>query len=170
MQTTSGNGPLRGFKATTLEGGVRIPFCMQWKGTLPAGKDYDHPIIQLDLLPTCVTAAGAKVDPAWKLDGVNLLPHLTGANPAAPHEALYWRFGAQWAIRKGDWKLVASRPDNFETKLFNLADDIGEAKDLSQTNAAKARELKAQWDAWNAEQMPPRWVPKAFQDEKKPKG
>jgi len=53
---------------------VRIPFCMQWKGQIPSGKTYENPIIQLDLLPTCVAAAGGKVDPAWKLDGVNLLP------------------------------------------------------------------------------------------------
>ena len=59
--TTSSNGPLRGFKATTWEGGVRIPFCVQWKGKLPAGKTYEPPIIQLDILPTCLAAAGAKV-------------------------------------------------------------------------------------------------------------
>ena len=52
QQTTSKNGPLRGFKATTLEGGIRVPFCVQWKGKIPAGKTYEHPIIQLDILPT----------------------------------------------------------------------------------------------------------------------
>jgi arylsulfatase A-like enzyme len=166
-QTTSGNGPLRGFKATTLEGGVRIPFCMQWKGTLPSGKDYHAPIIQLDLLPTCLAAAGSKSDPDMKLDGVNLLPYLTGANTSPPHEALYWRFGNQWAIRKGDWKLVVSSIDGPEPRLFNLADDIGEAKDLSRTHTDKRKELKTQWDAWNAEQAQPLWVPKAGKKEEK---
>src|SRR4029450_7490327 len=71
-QTTSGNGPCRGFKATTWEGGVRIPFCAQWKGKIPAGQTYENPIIQLDILPTAIVAAGGQVDPAWKLDGVNL--------------------------------------------------------------------------------------------------
>ena len=79
---------------------------LQWKGQLPAGKTYDHPIIQLDILPTALAAAGAHADPEWKLDGVNLLPYLTGKNEARPHETLYWRFGNQWAIRHGDWKLV----------------------------------------------------------------
>ena len=157
--TTSGNGPLRGVKATTLEGGVRVPFCVQWKGKLPAGKTYEHPIIQLDILPTSLAAAGSKTDPAWKLDGVNLLPFLTGENKGRPHDVIYWRFGEQWAIRKADWKLVASRIDGKEPKLFDLAEDIGEAKDLATTHPEKVKELKTAWDAWNAEQEEPRWRP-----------
>lgn len=157
--TTSKNGPLRGFKATTLEGGVRVPFCVQWKGKLPGGKTYEHPIIQLDILPTSLAAVGSVADPDWKLDGVNLLPFLTGENKRPPHEALYWRFGEQWAIRKGDFKLVAARPDGNQSRLFNLADDIGEAKDLTASHADKAKELKTAWDSWNAEQAKPLWQP-----------
>lgn len=158
VQTTSNNAPLRGFKATTLEGGVRIPFCMQWKGRIPAGKTYENPVIQLDLLPTFVTAAGGKVDPSWKLDGVDLLPYVTGKKRGRPHETLFWRFGQQWAIRKGDWKLVAARPDNNQQKLFNLKQDIGEAKDLLAEQPKKVAELKAEWDTWNAQQQEPRWL------------
>jgi arylsulfatase A-like enzyme len=73
-QTTSSNGPLRGFKASTWEGGVRVPFCVQWKGKVAGGKTYDHPVIQLDIASTCLAAAGTTIDPSWKLDGVNLLP------------------------------------------------------------------------------------------------
>ena len=155
--TTSKNGPLRGFKSTTLEGGVRVPFMVQWKGKIPSGKTYDHPVIQLDILPTVLTACGGKVDPAWKLDGVDLMPFLTGQNSGKPHETLYWRFGQQWAIRHGDWKLVAARLDDNEPKLFNLAEDIGEAKDLSAANPEKVEELTKMWKAWNAEQAPPAW-------------
>ncbi|MCI0377014.1 MAG: sulfatase-like hydrolase/transferase [Gemmataceae bacterium] len=159
QQTSSMNGVLRGFKATTLEGGVRIPFCMQWKGKLPSGKNYEHPIIQLDLLPTCLAAVGGKVDPALKLDGVNLLPYLKGEISAPPHDVLYWRFGEQWAIRKGDWKLVVSRIDGPQPRLFNLAKDIGESQDLIEKSPEKAKELKGLYDAWNAEQMKPLWEP-----------
>jgi arylsulfatase A-like enzyme len=164
-QTTSGNGPCRGFKATTWEGGVRIPFCAQWKGKIPAGQTYTNPIIQLDLLPTAIAAAGGKVDPSWKLDGVNLLPYLTGENKAKPHETLYWRFGEQWAIRHGDWKLVVgNEPGSLATKakpaeLINLAADIGERKNLASEQPAKVKELKALWDTWNAEQKDPLWKP-----------
>jgi arylsulfatase A-like enzyme len=159
QQTSSNNGPLRGFKATTLEGGVRVPFCMQWKGRLPAGKVYEHPIIQLDLVPTCVQAAGGKVDPAWKLDGVDLMPYLTGKISERPHETLYWRFGEQWAIRKGDWKLVVSRIDGPQPRLFNLAHDIGESKDLMAQQPERAKELKGLYDVWNAEQAKSLWGP-----------
>jgi arylsulfatase A-like enzyme len=158
-QTTSGNGPLRGFKATTLEGGVRVPFCAQWKGKIPAGQVFDHPIIQLDILPTAVVAAGGPIDAAWKLDGVDLMPYLTGKKTGQPHEVLYWRFGDQWAIRKGDWKLVASRIDGKEPKLFNLKEDVGEAKDQTAARPEKVKELLADWQTWNAEQKPPLWVP-----------
>ena len=152
-QTTSNNLPLRGNKATTWEGGVRVPFCMQWKGKLPAGATYDHPIIQLDLLPTMLAAAGADVDPAWKLDGINLLPFLTGENPGKPHETLYWRFGDQWAIRHGDWKLVVA-PMQKEPGLYNLANDVSESRNLAAENPEKVGELRGLWDKWNAEQAP----------------
>jgi arylsulfatase A-like enzyme len=155
--TTSKNDPLRGTKSTTLEGGVRVPFMVQWPGTIPAGKTYDHPVIQLDILPTVITAAGGKVDPAWKLDGVDLMPYLTGKETAKPHETFYWRFGKQWAVRHGDWKLVASAPDKLATKLFNLAEDVGEANDLSAKHPEKVEQLGALWKAWNAEQKDPLW-------------
>lgn len=159
LATTSQNGPLRGVKATTLEGGVRVPFCVQWKGRLPAGKTFDQPVIQLDIFPTAIAAAGGRVDPAWKLDGVDLAPHLVGQKSEPPHAALYWRFGEQWAIRKGDWKLVASRVDGPEPKLFNLRDDLGEAHDRSAEEPERAKSLLAEWKSWNAEQREPLWRP-----------
>jgi len=161
-KTTSSNGPLRGFKAQTWEGGVRVPFLMQWKGRLPAGKVYDHPVIQLDLLPTFIAAAGGTVSPEWMLDGVNLLPYLDGpfgdTNADKPHQTLYWRFGKQMAIRHGDWKLVRGVGIK-EPALFNLAVDVGEKNDLIAAEPAKAAELQSRWNAWNAEQMEPLWPP-----------
>jgi arylsulfatase A-like enzyme len=157
--TTSNNLPLRGFKAQTWEGGVRIPFCMQWKGHLPAGKVYEHPIIQLDLLPTILAAAGSSADPAWKLDGVNLLPYLAGKQTGRPHETLYWRFGPQWAVRHGDWKLVMGQQGGDKPLLIDLAKDISETKNLAAENPAKVKELQSLYDKWNAEQEKPRWLP-----------
>jgi arylsulfatase A-like enzyme len=154
-QTTSRNDPLRGFKSTTWEGGVRVPFCAQWKGKLPAGKTYDSPVIQLDILPTALAAAGVAVQPEWKLDGVDLLPYLTGDKTGKPHETLYWRFGQQWAIRHGDWKLVAGNGGDLDGELFNLAEDISESNNLAAESPDKVRELKKLWDQWNAEQAPP---------------
>ncbi len=165
------NTPLKGYKASTWEGGVRVPFLVQWKGRLPAGKVYDHPVIQLDIQPTALAAAGASVKKEWKLDGVNLLPYLEGKATGRPHETLYWRFGPQWAIRKGDWKLVQAPEEKMlpatalpkmavgPVHLYNLAADKSESTDLSSKHPEKVAELKAEWDAWNKEQAPPSWLP-----------
>jgi arylsulfatase A-like enzyme len=170
-QTTSGNGPLRGFKAQTWEGGIRVPFLAQWKGHIPAGKVDDRPVIQLDILPTALAAAGVKVQPEWKLDGVNLLPYLTGEKSAPPHDALYWRFGAQIAIRQGDWKLVkapgggveaAERGEPAHTtgaQLYNLSADLGEKNNLAEAQPEKFKELAAAWDKWNSQLVEPKWGP-----------
>jgi arylsulfatase A-like enzyme len=158
-QTTSRNDPLRGRKGTTLEGGVRVPFAAQWKGKIPAGLIYDQPIIQLDILPTAVAAAGGTVDPAWKIDGVDVMAHVTGKQTRRPHEALYWRFGEQWAIRKGNWKLVVNRIDGTkkDAALYNLKDDIGETTDVAAKHPEMKAELLADWKAWNAEQVEALW-------------
>jgi arylsulfatase A-like enzyme len=156
-QTTSSNLPLRGYKGQTYEGGIRVPFMVQWKGRLPAGKVSGTPVIALDIHPTVVAAAGEAIDPAWQLDGMDLLPHLSGDGKGVPHEVLYWRFHQQRAIRQGDWKLVvASGAPTWE--LYNLAEDIGEQNDLAAQRPDKVRELTAMWEAWNAELMDPLWV------------
>lgn len=167
---TSGNGPLRGFKSQTWEGGIRVAWMMQWKGRVPAGRVDNRPVIQLDILPTALAAAGVEAKPEWKLDGVNLLPFLSGQNTSMPHDALYWRFGQQMAIRKGDWKLVkgaggglavesADRATLAGAELYNLSQDIGEKKNLAAENPEKVRELAAAWTAWNAQLVDAKWVP-----------
>ncbi len=155
QSTTSANGGLRGFKMTTFEGGPRVPFLAQWKGKLAAGKTYEFPVFNLDVLPTIVAAAGGKVDPAWKLDGVDLMPYLTGANKARPHETLYWRYGPQWGIRHGDMKLVVSKGGSGEPELYNLATDFAESKNLASVQPEKAKELQSLWDKWSAAQAEP---------------
>lgn len=157
----SNNGPLNGHKATTWEGGIRVPWLVQWKGKLPAGSVYEQPVIQLDIQPTALAAAGIEFKDA-KFDGVNLLPYLEGKNQQPPHEALFWRFGKQRAIRKGDWKLVEAANSDGQ-KLFNLKQDIGEKTDLTAKHPEKAKELQAAWEEWNKDNMPATWggqVPK----------
>src|SRR3954467_8620834 len=163
----SSNKPLRGSKRTTLEGGVRVPFLVSWPGHVKPGV-YDKPVIQLDLTATALTAAGANIQPDWKLEGVDLAPFFAGTNSAAPHESLYWRFGQQMAIRHGEYKLV--RYDtNADTltgaggqpvsapQVYRLSDDIGESKDLAKSMPDKLNELQAKWDAWNKDNKPPLW-------------
>lgn len=155
QSTTSFNGGLRGYKTMTYEGGPRVPFMMQWKAKLAGGKVETRPVINLDVVPTVVAAAGGKIDPASKIDGVDLLPFLTGSNEARPHESLFWRFGPQWAVRHGDWKLVVSRSGSGAPELYNLASDLSESKDLAKAEPAKVAELQKLYDGWDKEQAAP---------------
>ncbi|MCI0358749.1 MAG: sulfatase-like hydrolase/transferase [Planctomycetaceae bacterium] len=152
---SSSNGVLRGNKAQTWEGGIRVPYLVQWKGRIPAGKTYDNPVIQLDFHPTALSAAGVEAKDA-KFDGVNLLPHLEGKVTMPPHDTLYWRFGDQMAIRHGNLKLVQGRGAD-RRMLFDLAADIGEQKDLAAERPDAVKDLTARYDAWNATLEQPRW-------------
>jgi arylsulfatase A-like enzyme len=151
----STNGPLRGNKAQTWEGGIRVPYMVQWKGTLPAGKTYDQPVIQLDFQPTALAAAGVEVKNA-NFDGVNLLPYLQNKVATPPHDNLYWRFGDQMAIRRGNYKLVKA-VGNDRPELYDLAADIGESKELSKEKPEIFKDLTARYDAWNKTLVEPRW-------------
>ena len=156
-QTTSSNAPLRGYKGQVWEGGIRIPFMVQWKGKLPAGKVFSDPVVSLDIVPTVLAAVGKPVKPDEKLDGVDLLPFLTAEKPGRPHDVLFWRFHAKQAIRSGDWKLVKEQGQG-RWELYNLADDIGESKDLAGRMPEKVKELDKAWQAWNAELHAPKWI------------
>jgi arylsulfatase A-like enzyme len=163
---TGVNTPLRGDKGQTLEGGIRVPFFVSWPGKLPAGKTYDQPVSALDILPTACAVAAAKVD--GDPDGVDLLPHLTGASATPPHEALYWRFGPQKAIRQGRWKLVDWR--DFQTQqnsgwqLYDLATDIGERTNLAASQPQRVAALSTAWAAWNERNVAPLWHGGATED------
>jgi arylsulfatase A-like enzyme len=86
---------------------------------------------------------------------VDILPHLTGRAAGRPHETMYWRFGEQWAVRHGDWKLVVAKGGSGKPELYNLADDVGEQRDRAGTEPGRVAELQKLYDAWNAEQAPP---------------
>jgi arylsulfatase A-like enzyme len=167
---TSGNGPLRGFKSQTWEGGIRVPFVMQWKGRFPEGVVDDRPVIQLDILPTALAAAGVPLSDKGTLDGVNLLPFLTGGDAGDPHESLFWRFGPQIALRRGDWKLVKA-PDGggvlrgsrdglattVDAQLYNLRHDMGEQENLAERHPEKLRELAMAWETIDSGMIEPLW-------------
>jgi arylsulfatase A-like enzyme len=155
-QTTSRNDPLRGFKGQVWEGGIRVPFMVQWPDRIPAGKVYDQPVIALDILSTAVAAAGGKLPENTKTDGVNLLPYLTGEKKSPPHESLFWRYGGQSAMRRGDWKLVMI--DDKPPQLFDLAGDNGEQIDLAGEKPDVLKQLKAAYDQWNSQLAEPLWA------------
>lgn len=163
---TAINTPLRGDKGQTLEGGIRVPFFVSWPGQLSPGKTFDQPVTTLDFLPTA--CATAKTSPPTNVDGVNLLPHLTGQQASAPHQALYWRFGAQKAVRKDKWKLIDWRDftakKNSGWQLYDLSTDIGEQHDRAAQNPQLVAELAQSWQKWDAQNIAPLWHGSATED------
>jgi arylsulfatase A-like enzyme len=157
------NAPFRGVKGTPYEGGIRVPFLVQWPAVLPAGQVYDEPVSALDILPTAVAAAGGELRPGHVVDGVDLIPFLTGqAAGTVPHEALFWRRGDNYAVREGDWKLVRSlgwRPAlRSETpRLFDLRADPGESKDLAQQHPERVARMQAAYRRWSEQMAEPLW-------------
>jgi len=166
------NTPLRGNKGQTLEGGIRVPFFVSWPGRLPAGKRYDEAVISLDVLPTACAAAGIAIPE--QLDGVNLLPHLAGEAGQPPHAALYWRFGPQKAIRRGQWKLVDWRDfvekKNSGWQLYDLAADVGEQNDLAAARPEVVAQLSQEWNVWNTGNRAPLWHGSPTEDPTAPVG
>jgi arylsulfatase A-like enzyme len=168
----SSNAPLRGSKRQTWEGGIRVAFAIAWKGHLDAGRVDHRPVIQMDVLPTALAAAGIPARPR-ELDGVDLMPFLKGSAKGEPHEALYWRLGGMMAVRRGDWKLVKTRDgplvdldpavltDLSRAGLYNLAEDLGERRDRAAERPDKAKELADLWRQWNRGMSLPAWTPPA---------
>jgi arylsulfatase A-like enzyme len=143
----SDNRPLRGKKGDFFEGGVRVPFAVQWKGVIPKGTTYDYPIISLDIFGTVAGLIGKKTKN--ELDGVNLIPYLTGENQNAPHESLYWRnFSAErFAIRTPHDKMIS---DPKQQLLFDIKNDISETRNLASENKAKLEGLESKINAWKS--------------------
>ena len=145
------NTPLRGEKGQLWEGGIRIPFCLQWPAKVKSGRTLDFPVTGLDLLPTIVTAAGGKAEAG--LDGIDLMPLVTGlAEPR--NRTLYWRFNRAWAVRDSEWKLVN---EGGSPHLFRIADDIGETRDLYAEQPDVVKRLQGDYDTWNGTLMPKLW-------------
>ncbi len=154
----SDNGVLRGEKSSIWEGGFRVPYAVQWKGVLPAGTEYHKPVSSLDVMGTIVELAGAPVDPARPLDGVNLIPYLSGKNSGTPHEAIYLRKFDQdkYAIRKGDYKLMIHFKGANPT-LYNLEKDIGEKNDIAGQHPEKVQQLEQMRKKWDSELIEPQF-------------
>jgi arylsulfatase A-like enzyme len=149
------NDPLRDQKSTVFEGGIRVPFVVKWTGRIPAGGVYSEPVISLDILPTALAAAGVAPPPRLSLDGVDVLPHITGRTDRPPHETLYWRYGHHRAIRHGRWKLTM--PADAPAGLYDLSTDVAESKDLSAAHPEVVDDLARRYAAWASGLEPPRW-------------
>ncbi|HET6883057.1 MAG TPA: sulfatase-like hydrolase/transferase [Pirellulales bacterium] len=161
-ELTSSNKPLRGEKGSVYEGGIRVPFLARWPGWLPSGARYDLPVSSTDIFATAAAVAGAapkNVSPknGRKLDGVNLVPFLSGESTGCPHDALYWRQGRNTAVRVGDWKLLRHGRGQTDGawELYNLVKDVGEEHDLAAANRERREALEHVWQELDGEMVEP---------------
>ena len=142
--------PLRGEKGFLWEGGIRVPAIVVWRGTLPAAKTVTQLAMSMDWLPTLLSAAGAKPDPAYPPDGIDLLPVLRGQVPEIQRE-VFWRTQDMMAARKGDWKYVRSGSAEY---LANLAEDETENANFRLKNTAVFEQLKRAYEDWDKQMLP----------------
>ncbi|SNR31331.1 Arylsulfatase A [Lutibacter agarilyticus] len=149
------NLPLSGTKANHLEGGIRVPFIIKWPNVIPKNSEYDFPISTLDILPTSFMVSGGVSDSLKNIDGVNLIPYLTGKNNNRPHEYLYWKKENRGVIREGDWKLIRF-PDR-PAELFDLSTDISEKNNLAFKNPEKVADLYKKLFKWELTLVRPLW-------------
>ncbi len=158
--------PLKGYKGTYYEGGIRVPFFVNWPSVVKPGQTNETPIIGVDLFPTLCEMAGAEMPPDQPADGVSLVPAFRGENLA--DRAIFWHFPAYLQsyagvtdeqrdplfrsrpcsiVRRGDFKLHQYFEDG-GLELYNLAEDISESNNLAAAMPEKTRELLAELEAW----------------------
>lgn len=144
--------PFSGKKTELLEGGLRVPALIKWPGHIPAGKTTDQVAITMDWAATALAAAGVSPDPAYPMDGVNLLPVLARNAPLIPRK-LYWRYhyNEQRAMRDGQMKYLRIGGNEF---LFNVVEDPLERANLKQRQPAVFQRMVEEYEAWNATMLP----------------
>jgi arylsulfatase A-like enzyme len=151
------NAPLRGWKATYFEGGIRVPLFMRWPAGLPAGARVKTPVGHVDIFSTVAAAAGRPLPTDRVIDGVDLLPFARGERgDDAAHRSLYWRTDDYLALREGDWKLqVTQRPR--KDWLYDLAADPGERRNLAASQPERLAAMKAALAEIDRQQSRPLW-------------
>ena len=151
----SSNAPLRGHKSDYFEGGIHVPFAVRWPGKIPAGQIYENSVSSLDILGTFAALTNAPIAKKRPLDGVNLMPYITGKDKGLPHDVLFWRNFDQGtlATRRGDSKVIHSKKDG--DHLYNLATDLSETRNLIEKSNAQFEQQKAEVKAWEQELIDP---------------
>ena len=167
--TRQSNLPLRGYKLDMLEGGIRVPFAVQWPARLNGQSSYHGMVSSLDIVPTVAAAAGVALPTDRDYDGMDIMPYLTGQQ-ISPDRTFYWRWfglgstgppGALntiWAVRNDSLKLVVDRAmDTQPPALYDLSTDIGETTDLSLQQPAQVAALQTLYNQWQRIAVPALW-------------
>ena len=150
----SDNGVLRGIKGDFFEGGIRVPFTMQWPKKIKPGITYDKPIIALDVFATVASAASAQKYIKNDIDGVDLLPYLTGDKFGLPHEYLYWQNPDKDidVVRDERYKYLRIKNDEY---IFDLKNDISEETNIINSSKPIYDRLKSQFKEWEKGMIDP---------------
>ncbi|PHR87940.1 MAG: hypothetical protein COA80_18420 [Leeuwenhoekiella sp.] len=151
----SQNGVLKGWKGNHFEGGHRVPFILSYPSKVEPGKTFDGLSSSLDIFKTSAAAASLKLPKDLQLDGVNLLPYLTGELQGDPHQELFWRKLEESAARVCAFKTV--RLEGVETVLYNLDENIRETENLAGSNLAMLNELEEAYHNWEETLVAPLW-------------
>lgn len=141
--------PYRGKKATIWEGGHRVCGIFNWPGKLAPGQECSVPLMTMDMFPTFVNLAGGNIPAERNLDGKNIWPQLQGE--VIEREPLFWKHGANAAVRVGQWKLIGSKK---KSSLYHLAVDPSESSDLAQQQPEKVKQMRSLLDAWLVDVKP----------------
>jgi len=170
------NGPLKGQKGGLHEGGVRVPALMSWKGKLKPGSTSDAALHMVDLFPTLVTLAGGTLDQSQPLDGRDAWNAIANGAPS-PHEAILLNTTpTEGAILAGGWKLLVrqgneapgAQPKTAAKKkggrrepveLYHIVEDPYEKTNLASTKPDKVREMKALYESFAKQAVPPKAAP-----------
>ncbi|WP_289055425.1 sulfatase-like hydrolase/transferase [Carboxylicivirga marina] len=168
------NGVLRGDKGSSFEGGFRVPFLMKWKGVTKPSV-YDQPVNSLDVLATIADLTDAPLNSEKPLDGVNLIPYVTGTKQGAPHKAIYLRGNGSkgtYAVRMGDYKIITQNEGAWR-QLYNLKDDISEENNMVKTSPERYQEIDKLRIEWSKGLIEPAYLglehTKKFKDNKNKK-
>jgi len=154
-QAVTNNAPLRSGKGSLYEGGVREPLMIRWPGVTPEGGVCREPVSTIDLYPTVLEITGLSGSEKHNksVDGLSLVPLLKKPDATLDRDTLYWHYPHYYpttspvsSIRQGDWKLLHYYEDD-HVELFDLADDLGESKDLAKARPELAGKLRKQLDA-----------------------
>ncbi|PQO45655.1 arylsulfatase [Blastopirellula marina] len=149
------NGPYRGHKRDLTDGGIRAPFIVRWPGHVSAGSESDLISAHWDILPTLCELAGAEL-PA-DVDGISMLPTLTGQGEQPTHDYLYWEFferGGKRGVRMGKWKGVQTdmtNNPNAPIALYNIEEDIDESEDVSDQHPEVVKRVREIFDEAHTE-------------------
>lgn len=155
-KNSSNNAALRGAKGDVFEGGFRVPFAMKFPKQIKAAQVYEHPVSALDIFATIADLSQSPVNQDKPLDGVNLIPYLTGKKKDVPHQQIYLRKfdGNRYAIRQGAYKLIIPWR-GAPPQLYNLENDIGEKDNIASKYPERVRELNDLRKQWDSELIDP---------------